>query len=437
MATERTHPAWPIPFAAALLLWPALWNGYPIVFADTGTYLSQAIHRYIGWDRPPFYSLAILCLHGTVTTWPVVVAQALITAWVLRLSIAAAWPGLDERWLPVLVLPLALGTWLPFLVSELTPDVFTPLLVLGWVTAGGAGPHTAGGHRWLPILIAFAIAAQQSSLLLTLALLPVLIGLHPKGWRAIMLPPAFAIAALVAVNLAGHGRAAIAPFGQVFLLARVIYDGPGLAVLRRDCPEAGWRLCPYRDRLPPTSDDFLWQADSPIVLAGGHKTIAAEANAIIAAAILSAPGQEARATLANAAEQITRFASGDGLESWPNQVTPWIARDFPPREAAAYAAGLQANGRLAVPSWLGALHQLIALTGIAVAAILLPLTWRRDRRAAHGLLIALLVLPLSAAITGGLSTPHDRYQSRIAWIPAWIAALSLGTATGAPMVRRA
>jgi oligopeptide transport system substrate-binding protein len=38
--------------AAAMLLWPAVWNGYPIVFADTGTYLSQAIHRYAGWDRP-------------------------------------------------------------------------------------------------------------------------------------------------------------------------------------------------------------------------------------------------------------------------------------------------------------------------------------------------------------------------------------------------
>ena len=29
-----------------------MWNGYPIVFADTGTYLSQAIHQYAGWDRP-------------------------------------------------------------------------------------------------------------------------------------------------------------------------------------------------------------------------------------------------------------------------------------------------------------------------------------------------------------------------------------------------
>jgi hypothetical protein len=39
----------------AVLLWPSLWNLYPIVFADTGTYLSQAMHGYLGWDRPVFY----------------------------------------------------------------------------------------------------------------------------------------------------------------------------------------------------------------------------------------------------------------------------------------------------------------------------------------------------------------------------------------------
>ena len=64
--------------SVACLIWPALWNGYPIVFADTGTYLSQAVHRYAGWDRPVFYSLFMLPLHLTVTVWPVVVAQALV-----------------------------------------------------------------------------------------------------------------------------------------------------------------------------------------------------------------------------------------------------------------------------------------------------------------------------------------------------------------------
>jgi hypothetical protein len=36
-------------------------------------------------------------------------------------------------------------------------------------------------------------------------------------------------------------------------------------------------------------------------------------------------------------------------------------------------------------------------------------------------------LPVSAAITGGLSGPHDRYQSRIIWLPSFIAVVSLAS----------
>ena len=46
MRTERrSATVASIALAATLLLWPAFWNGYPLVFADTGTYLSQAIEH--------------------------------------------------------------------------------------------------------------------------------------------------------------------------------------------------------------------------------------------------------------------------------------------------------------------------------------------------------------------------------------------------------
>ena len=430
MATDRNRSFWPIPLAAALLTWPAIWNGYPIVFADTGTYLSQAIHRYLGWDRPPFYSLFMMPLHLTITTWPVVAAQALLTAWVLFQVVRVLWPALDTRWLPALVLPLAAGTWLPFLVSELTPDLLTPLLVLVLCVLALAPADTVGRNTRLGLvgLATFMIAAQQSSVVLSVALVTILLALK-RSFIAVV-PPLLAILALVGVNWAGHGRAAVAPFGNVFMLARVIYDGPGLAVLRRECPDAGWRLCPFRDRLPPTSDDFLWAADGPVFLAGGHKAVSAEADAIIAAALRADPGAELRAVLRNATEQLGRFESGDGLEPWPVQVTPWIERDFPAAEAAAYAAGLQARGLLALPPWLKAAHAILAMAGVAVCVLLLPLAARRRHAAAGFLTIALIVVPLSAAITGGLSTPHDRYQSRIMWLPAWVAALAAGSLAG-------
>jgi len=406
---DRDLP-WAMPLAAGMLLWPAAWNGYPIVFADTGTYLSQAVNGHLGWDRPPFYSLFMLPLHLTVTTWPVVAAQALLSVVVLRMVASVRW-----RWMPLVVAPLAALSWLPFLVSELTPDVFTPLLilVLCMAPARGAGPTIARGFA------AFAIAAQQSSLLLSVALLP----FRPPAITPIIL----AVLALFGVSLAGHHRLSLSPYGNVFMLARVIYDGPGMAVLRRDCPASGWRLCAYLDRFPPTSDEFLWRPDSPIILAGGHKAVSAEADAIIAAALRAEPGRETLAMLRNGWEQLTRFASGDGLEPWPAEVTPWIERDFPSAEQARYAAGLQARGLLGMPPWLAQVHAIVAVTGVVACMLLLPLSICRRDRSARWLFAVLFVLPVGALITGGLSTPHDRYQSRIMWLPSFVAGCAVAS----------
>ena len=270
MATERT--AWlAVPAAAAMLLWPALWNGYPIVFADTGTYLSQAIHRYAGWDRPVFYSLFMLPFHATVTVWPVVVAQGLLTAWVLWLVCRVLRPDMTGLAFVSGTAVLAAATWLPWIVSELMPDLFTPLLIL-MLCLLVLAPHRLSPREQIACvgLAAFMIASQQSSVPLACVLLGVLALFArcvsaPIRWKLLILPPALAILALCSANLLAHGRFAVSPFGDVFLLARVIYDGPGMATLRRDCPAAGWRLCPFVDDFPKTSDDFLWTPDSPAV----------------------------------------------------------------------------------------------------------------------------------------------------------------------------
>jgi hypothetical protein len=59
--------------------------------------------------------------------------------------------------------------------------------------------------------------------------------------------------------------------------------------------------------------------------------------------------------------------------------------------------------------------------------ILLPIAFARRARCEGFLVAVLITLPLSAAITGALSTPHDRYQSRIMWLPPFVAVVSLAS----------
>jgi hypothetical protein len=456
-----------------MLLWPAVWNGYPIVFADTGTYLAQAIHRFAGWDRPVFYSMFILPLHARVTLWPVIVVQAVLAAWILWLVCRALLPNISRAAFVVGTAMLAVATWLPWMASELMPDVFTPLLILVVCLLTWTPECLSPRERVVLIgLAAFMIASQQSSLLLVCALLAVL-GLlrHRRGaWSSadhhggpvpysigrssdrryheniavnrdgraeeirhrtrrvlMILPPALALLGLCSINYAAHGRFAVSPFGNIFLLARVIYDGPGMAVLRRDCPAAAWRLCPFLDTFPPTSDEFLWQQNSPLNQAGGPKVVSQDADAIIRAALISDPAGEARAALSNTLEQLGRFASGDGLSPWPAQVTAEIIRDFPSREAASYASARQQAGALSVPPLLVHLHAAVAVTGVMACVLLLPIAFVRRAPCAGFLIAVLISLPVSAAITGALSTPHDRYQSRIVWLPPFVAVISLAS----------
>jgi len=431
-----------IVLSATVLLWPALLNGYPIVFDDTGTYLSQAVHRYLGWDRPAFYSLFLFPLHLTLTTWPDIAAQALLAAHTLHLTRRVLLPAASPWWLVPFVAALTVTTALPWFASQLMPDVFTPLLILALAMLV-LTPERLSRHErlWLVLFAAFMIAAQQSSVALSLALLLALTPLRRMlgaaaplgrtGLARLAAPPLLAMAALVSVNLIGFGRAALSPFGNVFILARVIYDGPGMDVLRRDCPAAGWRLCPFLDRFPASSDEFLWLPDSPIMLAGGHKLISADADAIIATALRAEPETELRAWLRNGIVQLGRFASGDELHAGPLTVTPWIVRDFPPFECAAYAAARQTNGRLAVPDWMQALHRVTALGGLAGCGIVLVVALRRRHVAAGFVAAVLLAVLANAFIAGGLSTPHHRYGSRVMLLAPAVAMLG-----GAALARR-
>jgi hypothetical protein len=248
------HAIWLIPLAALFLVWPAIWNGYPIVFADTGTYISQAIHRYAGWDRPVFYSLFMLPLHATISLWPVVAAQTLIATYVLHLVCRVLLANLPWALFVAGVAALSVLTWLPFLASELMPDMFTSLLILVLTVLVWTPARISRRERWVLVaLSAFMVASQQSSLPLACILLAALGGLAwmQGGFRwSRMAPPVLAlimaVVGLCTVNLAAHGRFAVSPYGNVFLLARVIYDGPGMTALRRDCPTQPWRLSVVR-----------------------------------------------------------------------------------------------------------------------------------------------------------------------------------------------
>jgi len=416
-----------------MLCWPALLNGYPLVFADTGTYLSQAIQHYVGWDRPAFYSLFLFAIHWKTTTWSIVVVQALLTLYALDLTRRAFLPRLPRTALLPVVGLLCLLTPLPWFVSQIMPDLFTGLLPVALATLVLA-PVTVGRLelRLLALLTAWMIAFHLSHiwvavgvLVLVLPLRRLLIGGSSVGYanlRRAMLPILLALLMVCTANAAAFRRFSISPFGSVFLFARLVYDGPAMKTLDADCSTMHWKVCRFRLDLPPhadlypTSDHFLWLSGGPLVQLGGGKVFAPEAGAIVMRTLAEHPLAVAESALVNFGQQALRYHTGDGLHAWPREVGGVIARSFPRAEYQAFIHSRQNRDRLQAPGWLEAVNGLAFWIGLAAttACLVHGLVHRRPLALLCGAVLVCLVV--NAAVAGMLSGPHDRYQNRIIWL---------------------
>lgn len=403
----KPHGLW-VCGAGPLLLWPAVLNGYPLVFADTGTYLSQAMNLHLGWDRPPFYSCFLLLTDWAITTWPAIFVQSMMVAWVVSVWARVVVPW----WRAWMIVPaaalLALLTGLPWTVAQLSPDFLTALMVIALMLLLFAPDCIGRFERCsLAALIGFAIAAHLSNLPIALIVLAVFFAVRREfaPWAGVT----GGVLALVSFNLVVGRGPVIAPYENIFLLARVVADGPGRDLLRVQCPERHWRLCSYENALPTTADAFLWRSESPLYRAGGPGLVSGEANAIVVQAVRMEPLRQLDALGANAVIQLSRFATGDGLHPWPAEVTPWIEQDFPAEEVGRYLAARQTRGIALVPSWLQRLHHVVAVCGgLLCLALLVP--WWPAPRNAYFLVAVLVTLVANAAVCGSLSGPHDRYR---------------------------
>jgi hypothetical protein len=423
--------------AAMLLAWPAFLNGYPLVFIDTVSYLEQTVRWEVSWDKTYVYGPFLLLGHWRMSLWGALALQCLLLAWLLRLTVRVVWGEARPAGFLLLVAGLALATSLPWFAATLMPDVLSGAAVLCLALLGFAADRLS--RREIAALVLFgavAVGAHLSHLLLAVAVLGLV--LLRRRWRAVALaalPVGMAVAMLLAVNLAVHGRPVLSAHGATFLLARLQDDGPATRLLRERCPQAGWRLCDHLHRLPMDSDEFLWDPDSPLhreadgtPIVMGSVRIAPEAQEIVLATLATYPREVAFAMLRNGWRQLFLVRIGDTLGNAHLDLSArrMIAEGFP-QELAAFDAGRQMQGRLGdVAAAFVPLHLAVLLLAVPLALLG---GWRAARAGDHlrlGLLLAVVLgIAANALITGGLSKPHHRYEARIVWLLPFATALVL------------
>src|SRR5690349_11936001 len=96
----RTRALWVViaVLCVALLMAPALWNGFPLLQYDTGGYLARWFEGYLVPSRAAAYGLLLVAGAGG-NFWPVLIVQCALTVWVVHLLLRAhgygrPWPML-------------------------------------------------------------------------------------------------------------------------------------------------------------------------------------------------------------------------------------------------------------------------------------------------------------------------------------------------------
>jgi hypothetical protein len=413
---------------AALLIWPAIFNSYPLLFSDSGGFLHQTLGPLMLWDKPYVYGPFLHAFHWRISLWGPVIAQGVVLSHLLWLTQRTLRGNATPLWHIGLCAFAALATAAPFSVALLMPDIFAPIVVLGLFLLGFGGATLTRFERgYLLALVALGIAAHLAHLPLALGLCVVALLLrlwrYPVRLFAMVVPVMISVAALLATNAIGHGRIALSPYGSVFMLARLQEDGPATALLKARCPDAGWYLCAFTDRLPMSANDFLWAPNSPVNRDAtgkprflGGMMLAPEAGQIVSETLRADPLGVARAMLGNALVQLGSFGIGDTLDNahFAAAVRPRIEQGFPARELAAFDQARQAQDVL--KDALMPLHPFHLLVVLLALPLLLWSAWRRQGLALALALFLLAAVLGNALICGGLSALHPRYGARIMWL---------------------
>lgn len=460
-------------------MWPALANGLPFFFSDTTSYVRAgdmvagiASHGHVHtiWSRvtpdpapatappppigpqaapapapargndvatgtimagrSPYFGLVLWLTYVTSNFWLFVLAQALISWWLIGLSLRVF--GVDdlrERIATAAILSIA--TPLAIYNSILLADALAAFGILSYLLL-------AAGHRRFSLaerigLVLLIIASVTSHLthivmLMTMtAVLLVALAVRRFPWSQIKAPILLGLA-MVVIGLGSvmvTSAAIKAHFGKPpalvpLLTARLIADGPGRSYIESGCAQHRFAVCriPYRGWT--SSTEFLWSTDprgGAYLLADAptRQAMAAEDKAFATAVLLHAPVATISGMAWDTILQLTNFED-DMLGQGCYADMACAGAQFPEAIRAQIA-----NTRGGHTGWpMMPLTLTHYFTVIAAIFLLIALTRRlpdEQRRLLLLWIVLLGVAMLANAFFGGaISEPQSRYQARIVWL---------------------
>jgi hypothetical protein len=416
----------------ALLVGPALWNGFPLLQYDTGGYLARWYEGTLVPSRAVVYGL-MLNAGEIAAFWPVVLVQAVLTVWVVALMLRAH--GLAKRpWLMVSVIAaLTAISTLPWLTSILLTDIFAGLGVLALYLLLLRPGHFSRGERFALIALIAVSAATHSAtiaVLLALILAAVMVWLVQSRQLPLarigngVLALALGCVLVFAADFVVAKRLAWTPGGFALSFGRMLQDGIVNKYLDDHCPNPKLTLCGHKNQLPNDADVWFW--GSPLFdKLGRFAGLDQEMANIAVGSVIDYPGLQFKTAAIATARQLVAVHTGEGVLNsiWHTYGT---IRRFTPQLVAPMEAARQQHGEISFTA-INRVDYPVALLSMALLPVIVLLAWRRTIPPAYGEFAAVCAIALlaNAFVCGAMSNPHDRYGARLVWIAVFAITMAL------------
>jgi hypothetical protein len=434
----------PVLLGAAILSMIGFYNGYPLVYSDSGTYIYSGWINEVPIDRPIAYGFFIRLL-GSFSLWTVLLAQNFLTSFILYQTFLYFFtPGKKTNFYFYLTtIFLTLFSAIAWYSNQIMPDFLTPVMGLGLFILFFQREMGVLKFILIALAVVFAIITHFSHLLIASLLAGILVVCNfvlfkkrmqkhgvQVGWPRALLVMVIACSgwlALPTLNKLVSGEFYSSKSSHVFFMASMADKGILTNFLKENCSKpdyADCKLCLYKDEIPRTVPDFIWDGrDSSVFhLTGGWHDSKAEYNKIIRATLIDPKysSQHLYMSLVYGFTQLFENGIGHGLAIYRKGTAPYdvILQKYR-MEHKMYINSNQANGGLvSLLTFINSVNFLL-LMGAMLFLIYIyfsPDKKNFNRTTVMFISVMLLIIVLNAMITAGLSAPYGRYQARVTWL---------------------
>lgn len=414
-----------------------LYNGYPIIYNDTATYIKSGFNLDTPADRPITYGIFILLTSLFKTSlFLTVFFQNLILSWLLLECFIKCLSKSFLKYFLLTITVLAIFTGLPWVSNQIFADLFTSFIFLStfliltytdekktkiyflyftflW-SVGSHLSHISITQLFLYTSLPFAIIIVHKNLHLTKAVI------FKRGLALIII-------GLSAILIMGS---AISKSSSIFFTGKLCENGILKKYLDENCATTNYKLCAYKDELNYRAFEFVWNPNCVTNKLGGWKAMKQEYSAIDKAIVTNPKYfkmlvvESVKATF----DQFTLNNIGEGNGNLLNDSNnTYTINRFFPREFNNYVQSAESKKEgINFPFFNSIYNVCYMLFAFLFAFLFIKKTISKQFNIIYLLSLLIIIgITINNVMSASLANAIDRFGVRVIWLMVFVTILMI------------